>query len=251
MARTRTRATMIAQARALADQDDSDNTDAADAIVWLNQALAELWDLLVKADPRRHARRSDLTVASGVREYDFADAGAFSPTVEDLMSVLGVSYVYRAPLQEIPLDPFAFGERGVDESELDQYTPYPGAGVRWDIRYQGQTGEDARLIFSRDPEVNALYYVYVVRSCPELDSDLDVFDGVNGWEDFAVYTTAILMLQREESDASVLMAERARIELRIAALAPKRIAGRSKVIATAWSPDGSHHHHHHRRRFYS
>lgn len=239
MARTRTRAEMVAQALALADAGDSENTDATGRVTFLNQAIAGLWGQLVSADPSRYARRSVLTVASNTLEYDFADAAAFSPAPTDMMSVLGASYVRSSPYREVPLDRFAFAERGVWD-ERDLAIPNPGQIVRWDVRYQGQDGSDARFVFDRQPEVGATYWVYTIRSAPELEGDGEVFDGINGWEDEAVYTTAILLLQAEESDTSALMMERETIRARIKGLAPKRVAGRSKVVASVWWPGSTH-----------
>ena len=62
--------------------------------------------------------------------------------------------------------------------------------------------------------------------------DGDVFDGVNGWEDWAIYGAAIDMLNKEESleQANSLMAQRAQLEGQITKLAGARDAGMPEVV---------------------
>lgn len=233
MARTRTRAEMLAQARALSDQANSTNTDSTEVVVWLNQAITGLWDRLVRADAMRHARVCEMTTTSAVREYDFTDAAVFTPTADDFMSLVGVSYLQGPVSKEVPLEPFSIHERGF--MDYDNQGPWPGAYARWSVRYQGQDGSDARLVFDRDPEPGPKYRLYYVRAAPELASDISVFDGINGWEDEAVYTVAILLMQREESDPSVLIQEREVIRQRIQAGAAKR-KRRSSQVASVFDP---------------
>jgi len=51
------------------------------------------------------------------------------------------------------------------------------------------------------------------------------YDGINGWEEWVVLNCCIMMMQKEESDPSVLMAQRGIIEDRIEKLANSRDAG--------------------------
>lgn len=67
----------------------------------------------------------------------------------------------------------------------------------------------------------------------ELVNSGDTFDGVNGWEEWACYTAAIDLLNREESDPSQLMAARALIDAQIDALAGQRDAANApRVVDT-------------------
>ena len=52
----------------------------------------------------------------------------------------------------------------------------------------------------------------------------DTFDGIAGWEEWIVLDAAIKALAKEESDVSVLMAQRADIEREIVGMAPNREA---------------------------
>ncbi len=72
------------------------------------------------------------------------------------------------------------------------------------------------------------------------------FDGVNGWEEWIVYDVAIKMLVKEESDASQLILERAKIEKEVnAAISDRDLMNPRAVVDTrsakrwaAITPDG-------------
>ena len=55
-----------------------------------------------------------------------------------------------------------------------------------------------------------------------MTSDSDTFDGVNGWEEWIVLDAAIKALNKEESDVSVLMAQRGDVEAEITSMAGDR-----------------------------
>ena len=76
------------------------------------------------------------------------------------------------------------------------------------------------------------FTIYYLPAFVPLVKDGDVFDGVNGWEDWACYTAAIAMLIKEESfeQANALERDRAMIDDQINALAGNRDAGLPEVV---------------------
>ena len=52
--RTRTLTQLIADVRARADMEGDGHVTDAMITVWLNQGIADLWDMLVFSDPERH-----------------------------------------------------------------------------------------------------------------------------------------------------------------------------------------------------
>lgn len=218
MARTRTLEAMRDQARALADMTNTNFVTDAEANVLLNQAIAELWSMLTTTSPQRYMTSSVVTMVAGTREYSLPD---------DFMALLGVDWVVGN--DRYPLEPFSLNERGVGPyagiTSLDPCTP----GCRYDIRYGGLDGSGARLVFDRDPPAGSVQVLYV--QAPQLlEADDDEFDGIAGWEDWAVLDVAIKMLAKEESDPSVYVAQQARLEQRIQGLAPKRDIGRTRQL---------------------
>jgi hypothetical protein len=234
MARTRTRAQIRARARVLADAVGSTNTTDAEANVEIDEALAELDDMLTAADPKRKMRRSVLTAVANQREYDLA-AGAFSPSASDFVSVVSVKYLSSTDSNEVPLSPFNFHEKtaargtGVNTGEY----------VRYDVYYSGVDGADARLVFDGDPEPGARYALYYVRATPSLSTENSTYDGINGWEEYAALKVAIVIKDRMEGDTSSLERRLAVCKQRITTMAPQRDSGRSGVAASVWQRDNA------------
>ncbi len=63
----------------------------------------------------------------------------------------------------------------------------------------------------------------------------DQIDGVNGWEEYIVVDAAIKALQKEESDVSVLMAQKAALTRRIEGAAANRDAGSPLSVTDAYA----------------
>lgn len=74
---------------------------------------------------------------------------------------------------------------------------------------------------------NHTFTMYYLPAFAELVNGSDTFDGINGWEDWAIYGAAIDMLNKEESydQANALMAQRAVLDQQIDQLAGARDAG--------------------------
>jgi hypothetical protein len=206
------------QARALADMTNTNFVTNAEANVLLNQAIAELWSMLTTADPQRYMLTTTINLVAGTREYTLPN---------DFMALIGVDWVNGN--DRYPLEPFALNDRAAGAyagvTSLDPWTP----AMRYDVRYSGITGAGVRLVFDRDPPVGSVQVLYV--QAPQLlVADGDTFDGIAGWEDYAVLDVAIKMLAKEESDPGVYVAQQARLEQRIKALAGKRDIGRARQI---------------------
>jgi hypothetical protein len=218
MARTRTLEAMRDQARALADMTNTTFVTNAELDVLLNQAIAELWSLLTAVVPQRYMLTAAITMVAGTREYALPG---------DFMALVGVDWVRGD--DRYPLEPFALNDRAVGPyaggTSLDPWTP----ACRYDIRYGGLDGSGERLVFDRDPPAGSVEVLYV--QAPQLlEADDDVFDGVAGWEDWAVLDVAIKMLAKEESDPSMYVAQQARLDQQIKGLAGKRDIGRARQI---------------------
>ena len=213
MARTRTLLEMRTEARALADQVDSIFVTDAQANVWINQAIAELWSMLTVADPQRYMLTDAVTTVPGQREYGL-------PT--DFMALIGVDWV--SGNERYPMEPFSLNDRYVG----------PFGGLGWfdaggSVPSARYALRGSRLVFDRDPPAGSVRVLYVQAPQP-LAVDASTFDGVAGWEEWVVLECAIRMMAKEESDPSIYMAQQQRIEARIKSLAGKRDIGRARQI---------------------
>src|SRR5688500_500539 len=100
MARTRTRAQIMASARALADQVGiTRNTDAVLAYQ-INQLIAQLWGMLVAVDPDRFLVATTISTTAGTKSYTLPAA---------FMSMRRVAKVVGT--HEVPIEKFGLAEK--------------------------------------------------------------------------------------------------------------------------------------------
>jgi hypothetical protein len=78
----------------------------------------------------------------------------------------------------------------------------------------------------RTPFTLFLRYIPTCERAPYVASPFEdqIYDGIDGWEEWSILDVAIQMVIKEERDPSALMNERARVEARISALAGSRDA---------------------------
>ena len=178
----------------------------------INSALRELYDKLVGAHGQGYYEVSTaIPTVAGTSLYTLpADFYKLSVvTLDD-----GSNFVPLAPF--MPQERWALRQLGVGNNSSMYLT-----------KYRLQPTQIELL-----PAPGAVYTltVHYIPAMTDLALPADTFDGVNGWEEWACLTAAIGMLNKEESDPSALMAERARIDARIQGLVGNRDAGDPDVV---------------------
>lgn len=85
--------------------------------------------------------------------------------------------------------------------------------------------------FIPTPSANQIVQLWYIPRLVMLLQDTDITSsGVSGWWEYVVVDAAIKALQKEESDVSILMAQKAALKLRIEASAMNRDAGQPDTI---------------------
>lgn len=221
MARTRNRAALRNAARQLADQVNSTFVSDAEANFWIDQRVAQLYDMLVGVDSDRYVVEASVSTTSS------ATAPWTVALPEDFYVLRGVDLVRgngRYPLQS-----YALQER-MPHGQAEVWPYVDLCSLRYRVASNGIDGADAALHFDRNPG-NSTLVVYYVPNPPLLAEDEDVLDGFAAWEDWVIFKVAINMLAKEESDTSTLANECAQIEQRIKRMAATRDAGASYQVA--------------------
>lgn len=223
MARVRTFVALQAEALALADCGNDPHITQADdgeggfinlAELWVNQGIAELWRKLVHVSPDRYVISDDLTTTVGTSAYALED---------DFLAIRRVDRI--SGTQRIAIERFEFQEVPYYSSDSRS-----GAMPRYREIGQGVDGSNTQIHFDPDPGAHT-YRIWYVAAPPILTADDDEFDGVAGYEDWAVCYAALRMCQRDETDPTAIMAEMARIDASIIASASHRDMGRAPRIA--------------------
>lgn len=85
------------------------------------------------------------------------------------------------------------------------------------------------------PSANQILRLWYIPRMTTLLQDTDIADGVSGWTEYIIVDAAIKALQKEESDVSVLMAEKQMLKQRIEESAMNRDAGQPDTISNTRS----------------
>jgi hypothetical protein len=211
---TITLAEMKLQARQRADMESSEFIGEAELTAYINNSIAELYDIL--------------TDAYG-SEY-FVESVTGSITAETASYALPTDF-YELKAVDIRLDNqdwvnvqrFNFNERNraTDFSSWD-------LSALCNIRYRIMGNN---LLFTPIPDTSAEYQLWYVPVFEKLTDDSDTFDEQNAYSEYVIVDAAIKMLQKQEDDVSVLMAQKQALEKRIRDKSQARDAGSAPTIS--------------------
>lgn len=209
MARSRTLLEMREEAYRYADTEgDILRHPVADVNRWVNKGLLELYDLLVEARGRDYYRSSStITLVSGTVDY------ALPATFYKL-----VGFRRTAGGALLPYDP-------AQDAELrDGASMVPNSPRYYQLR-------GANVTFLPTPGTGTVECDFIP-AFTDLAADVDTFDGVSGWEDYASLFAARRMAIKDESFelATMLAADMGGLAERIRRLSPTRDAGAPKRV---------------------
>jgi hypothetical protein len=177
-----TLAQLRAEAQQRSNQENKTLVATADWNRYINEAIAELYDLVLSVNPHYYVSNSSFTLTS----LNTLDLTTLTPTFYKLR---GVDYLPSANGQPVTVHPFNFLERN-----------------RW--RNQGFAGTYTIWYTPAPPTLVA-------------DGDVLDFI-LNTWAEFIPVTAAIVAAVKEESDISSLAAQKVAIADRITTSAPTR-----------------------------
>jgi len=195
------------RARQRADQENSGFISDTELNYLLNVSCAELYDLLLAAyDDEYFSDTDTFNTVSGTEQYSLP---------ADFYKLLGVDLVLSSS-QLVPLQKFTFGDRDRYKSPLFNLQ---GSDL---FRYRLNA---SNIIFAPIPTGVKTIKLTYVPAMPALSQDADTFDGVNGWEEYAIIDAAIKMRIKEETSVQELIYEKNSIKKRIETMRNNRDAG--------------------------
>lgn len=195
---------------------------------YINQSYTELYDMLIQVYGDEYY----------VAQYSFTTTAGTFPALYDLpddfYKLMGVDLaIGNTSNGWLTLKKFSFISR-------NQYiygnTPVSFLGVL-NLRYRlvgsqielvpmPSAGQSVRLWYIKRPLVKV--------------ADNDILDGISGWSEYIIVDAAIKAMQKEESDVSVLMAQKMALRQRIESAASNRDAGEPEVVSDLRRLDGSY-----------
>lgn len=216
MALTTTLLKLKTAARQRADQVNSGFVTDAELTTYINNSLCELYDLIISTYGEDYYATSATTaLSSSTDTYDLPS---------DFYKCIGVDLVIGANTS-ITLERFNFVER-------NQYRYTIGGFFNQIASKYKLVGN--KIKFLPFPAGGVSYRLWYIPVPVLLVNDADTFDGVSGWDEYIVVDAAIKMMQKEESDVSVLMAQKQMLIKRIQEMAPNRDAGAAPRIGDVY-----------------
>lgn len=211
-------------ARQRADMTQSQFVTDSEFDSYINSSLAELYDVLVQK------YGDDYFVAtSNITTVQAQDLYALPANFYKLLAVdLQLS---GQPDGYISLRPFTFAERNRYATANAQ----TWIGVT-NLRYR-LNGNN--LWLTPSPQSGQTLRIWYVPRVTPLTTDTDVADGISGWLEYVVVDAAIKAMQKEESDVSVLLAQKAALIKRIESAAENRDAGNPATVADVQFTSGA------------
>lgn len=206
------------QARQRADMERSQFITDSELNIYINSSIAELYDLLITAyDSEYNISTYTFTTVTGTTSYDL-------PT--DLYKLRGVDAAIGGP-EFKSVRKFTFNERNRDQffSGWD-YNGYPT------VRYR-LVG--SQILFAPAPDSETDIRLWYIPLAAKLVADTDELNDLNQFAEYVIVDAAIKMLQKEESDVSVLFAQKEALRNRIEDMAKGRDAGTPDEITDIYT----------------
>lgn len=249
---------LVTRAKRAADQEYGGPVSTAEATERMQSAVAQLYDRLVHARGQDYYRSTrELNTIAGQANYalpdDFYKILAIFGNRSAVLSTGGSGYspgVFQAGTDSGDQEGWTL-LRPFEVVELAGLFGRP-ASVPSETRYrlrgiqetsgtaEAQTGSDTLELrpVPRAPFTLRLEYLPLAYTTPDGSGDLLV-NGINGFEDWAIFKVAIYCAQKEQSDTKELRAEFASQEERIASMARSRDLGSpERIVDTAGILDG-------------
>lgn len=211
------------QARQRSDMEDSTFITDAELNSYINASIAELHDMMVQSYGEDYfVKSSTFNTVSGTDNYNLSSA----ITDNDFYKLRGID-AKIGQNDYYTLKKFNFNDR--NKFKHDGIWNYLGiTAVRYRI-----VGN--KLYFTPTPDGTTEVRVWYIPKATILVADSDTLDDLNQFAEYVVVDTAIKMLNKEESDVTVLMNQKAMLKRRIEEVANNRDAGESESIQDIYS----------------
>lgn len=200
---------------------------------YIANSYKELYDLLLSAYGNDYYVAPPVSFQTdGVNDKYALPDGTLYSSAPAFYKLLGVDLQTQGGQIWQTLKPFNFTER-------NRYSPY-GAQTLYRntaIRYR-LTGSN--VWFTPVPQSGLTMRLWYIPEPATLSADTDTFDGISGWEEYVIIDSAIKALQKEESDVSILMAQKQAMLARIQTMAENRDAGSPATVVDSMGLAGGY-----------
>lgn len=191
---------------------------------YINQSYFELYDLLIDTYEDYYLAPAITFTSDGTTFQYPLPNGTNYGNAPLLYKLMGVDCGGGATNQWFTVDRFNFIDR-------NKYI-YPNTGSTYfgafNLKYK-LIGNS--IMFIPTPSAGQPIRVWYVPRLAQVLQDTDMIDGISGWTEYVIVDAAIKALQKEESDVSILGAQKMALIKRIEDSAVNRDAGQGDTIS--------------------
>jgi hypothetical protein len=208
------------QARQRSDMENSEFVSDAELTQYINSSLAELHDLLIAAYNEEYVMEDYIFSATDAIDYDLP---------EDFYKLRGVDLRTGPDGQWSTVKRFNFNRRNEQQNAFT-----------WNLLglpYMEYRLVGSKIRFNRTPDTNMEFRLFYYPKAVKLIENSDNYDDVNQFSEYVVIDAAIKMMQKEESDVSVLLAQKEAMRQRIIAMAANRDANEPASVTDIYAED--------------
>jgi hypothetical protein len=221
------------QARERADMTNSTFVTDTELNNYINKSIAELYDILVQCYGSDYftAPAIEFNTIGAQDKYDIPTIlkGTYGDGVDSgntfYKMVALDAKVNSGEWSSVTL--FSFGER----NRFQRFGIWDRLGIT-NFRYR-MVGNN--LTIAPTPTQAGPMRFWYIPAAKVLTADADSFDDINQWSEYVIVDAAIKMLQKEESDVSVLMAEKTALKRRIEEAGNNRDVGKSEAVGDIYA----------------
>lgn len=208
--------------RQRSDMETSDFVTDAELNGYINSSIAELHDLLVAAYGSDYFLNSH-TFTTSLATNDYALPSDFYKMKGVDLNIQGNNW--------FSVRPFNFNERNRNQDLTWGLLLGPS------LRYRIMGGN---LKFNPAPDASYNGRIWYVPKATTLVADTDSYDDLNQYAEYVVVDAAIKCLQKEESDVSVLMGQKAALKRRLEEMANNRDEGQPNTISDIYAENNEY-----------
>ena len=215
---------LVARVRQRADMEDNYFVSDLEVQTYINSGIAELHDLLIQTYGQDYYV-SNSTFNTVVDQ----DTYAISTQVgADFYKLRGMD-AQLSGTTWFTLSPFNFNERNISQNVSTW-------SLLNNVRYR-MVGEN--IVFAPKPDSVKAIKVWYIPTAQQFNSatpatSSTTFDDINGYAEYIVLDAAMKCLQKEESDVSILYAQKRDMKRRIEVAADNRDAGNPLTISDVY-----------------
>jgi hypothetical protein len=225
---------LYAQQRA--DRVNSNFVTTTEWNTYINQSYYELYDLLINSDQDLYLYQPVLLVTDGVT-FQYQLPTGQNTFLNNALQTITPPPFYRLWGVDCGLDASSNAWVTLKKFSAIQRNRYVYPQITstflgvFNLQYRLIASDPALLYFIPTPSANQYIRLFYIPRLTTLLQDTDIMDGISGWTEYVIVDAAIKALQKEESDVSVLAAQKEMLKMRIEESSINRDVGQPDTIS--------------------